>query len=108
MTTPVAWLVAERRDGQVLLGDDFTQRCDDEADARWVAERWESSPGFDVVILAVVEAGPAERPGGAQALAVEVAEVIAEWYGRPAIAPDFDLARQIIARVRGEQPPPLT
>lgn len=55
-TGPVAYLVTERRQGDVLLGDDWTQRCDNLDDAREVAARWrEHGVPFEVVILAIAE-----------------------------------------------------
>ncbi|HEX5996284.1 MAG TPA: hypothetical protein VFY84_14175 [Jiangellales bacterium] len=53
---PVAYLVAERRGGQWIIGDDWNHRCDTLDEARKVADEWRSygrsDPG-DIAVLAV-------------------------------------------------------
>jgi hypothetical protein len=62
---PVAYLVAERRDGQWLLGEDYATPRDTLAEARELAAR--TPEGYEVGVLAVVEIDPnperAARPG---------------------------------------------
>lgn len=55
---PVAYLVAERRGGQWVLGDDWTDRRDTLAEAREVAEQWRGGDHCDadpddIAVLAV-------------------------------------------------------
>jgi hypothetical protein len=63
VSAPIAYLVAERREGAWLLGDDWIQRCDTLADAQEVAEKWRaakwySSDPADVAVFAIVMAEP--------------------------------------------------
>jgi len=59
---PVAWLVAERRGGVWLLGEDWTEACDTLAEAQAVAAQWRESQARygrrpeDVTVLAVTVA----------------------------------------------------
>ena len=59
---PVAWLVAERRGGVWLLGEDWTEACDTLAEAQAVAAQWRESQvrygrrPEDVTVLAVTVA----------------------------------------------------
>lgn len=53
MNEPIAFLVAERRNGMVLLMDDFAVRCDDKAEALATAARWRAA-GADAAVFAVV------------------------------------------------------
>lgn len=52
---PIAYLVAERRGGDWLLGDEWARQCEVLAEAQEVAKSWRLLPGDprDVAILAV-------------------------------------------------------
>lgn len=58
--TVVAYLVAERRGGRWLLGDDWAQRCDTLTEAQEVIGR--AGSGYDVGILAVIEVAATGEP----------------------------------------------
>jgi hypothetical protein len=50
---PIAYLVAERREGDWMLGDEWTSRCDTLTEALDVAERWRQHR-YEVGVFAVV------------------------------------------------------
>lgn len=53
MTQPIAYLVAERRNGRWQLTDDFAEEFADKAEAVAVAARWRAA-GADAGVFAVV------------------------------------------------------
>lgn len=68
-TPPVAYLVAERRDGQWILDDGWTHRCDTLDEARQVAAQWRSHAGYDpanVGVLAAVVVDDVDDPATAR------------------------------------------
>lgn len=62
LAEPIAYLVAERRGGEWLLGDDWTERCDTAAAALESAARGRAS-GYDcgVLVVTVLLEAPGER-----------------------------------------------
>lgn len=69
MSDPIAYLIAERREGLWCLGDDWTSRRDTLAEAQVVAEEWRrakwysADPG-DVAVFAIVMVDPDPKPDG--------------------------------------------
>lgn len=57
---PIAYLVAERRGGRWIIGDDWSRQCDTLDEARKVAADWRLMVGYDpadIAVLAVTVVG---------------------------------------------------
>lgn len=59
-SVPIAYLVAERRGGRWIIGDDWSRQCDTLDEARKVAADWRKMVGYDpadIAVLAVTVVG---------------------------------------------------